>query len=170
MEQAVRWLEAVTSEDPEALVAFVEKQLKAQQFRDAHAAATRARELDESKSHTARLDAVLRAIEAPAKAAAAKLEPAIKSATNDSWLPEFIRFRENFEFTESAAGVMQAYRDLREQHEKPAREVWAAARRDFAAKNAQEGYRKYQQIVSDYYASSWYRHARSALESRSARK
>ena len=61
---------------------------------------------------------------------------------------------------------MKAYRDLREQHEKPARELWTAARKDFAEKNAEQGYKKYQKLVSDYYASSWYRHAKSALASR----
>jgi pimeloyl-ACP methyl ester carboxylesterase len=166
VEQAVRWLEAVTSDDPKALVAFAERQLKTQQFRDAHAAATRARELDESKALAARIDAVLRAVETPAKAAAAKLEPAIKSAKDDSWVPQFTRFRQDFEFTEAASAVMQAYRDLREQHEKPARELWNAARKDFSEKNPDEGYKKYQQIVSKYFASSWYRYAKSALDSR----
>jgi hypothetical protein len=166
----VRWLEAVTSDDPKALVAFAERQLKTQQFRDAHAAATRARELDAPKTHAARIDTVLKAVETPAQAAAAKLEPLIKGAKDDSWLPQFTRFRQEFEFTDSAAGVVQAYRDLRGRHEKPARELWTAARKDFSEKNPDEGYKKYQQIVSSYYASSWYRHAKSALESRSRSK
>ena len=166
VEQAVRWLESVTSEDPKALLDFAERQLKAKEYRDAHAAATRARELDESKAHAARIGAVLKAIEPAAKAAAEKLEPAIRQSKDDSWLPQFYRFRQDFEFAESAAGVMQAYRDLRKEHEKPAQELWNAARRDFAEKNADEGYRKYQQIVSTYYASSWYRYARASLDTR----
>jgi predicted esterase len=170
VDQAIRWLESITSDDPAKLLDFANRQLKSREYRDAHAAATRAKELDTKNAHSTQIESILKSIETPAQAAAQKLDPLIKNAKDDTWLPQFTKFRADFEFTDAAKPILQAYKDLRDQHEKPAQELWTAARKDFAAKNPEEGYKKLQQLTRQYYASTWYRHAKSTLDTRQRAK
>ncbi len=166
VEEAVRWLEAMTADDPAALLEAAQKRLLAKEYRDAWAAADRARGLDTAKKHAARIKAVLQAVDKEAAAEAKTLEAAIKEAKGNAWVAAFFKYRAQFEFAEGARGVMEAYRGLRVQHEKAAEELWNAARQEFQAKNTEEGYRKYEEIVKKYFGSSWYRYARRALDDR----
>jgi predicted esterase len=166
VEAAIRWLEASTSEDPVKLLDFAQQRLKQREYRDALSAAGRAAELDTAKAQAARIEAVRKAVEEAAKAPAAKIEPLIRAAKDDTWVAQFVRFRRDFEFTDAAKGVMEAYGNLRKQQEKPAQELWAAVRKDFAEKKPDEGYRKCQQIVREYYASTYYRYAKNTLSAR----
>jgi pimeloyl-ACP methyl ester carboxylesterase len=166
VQDAIRWLQESTSDDPAALLTFAERRLKQREYRDALAAADRAAELDTAKAQAKRIEAVRKAIEEPAAKAAATLQPLIEKAKDDSWVAQFVKFRRDFEFTQAAKPVMQSYADLRKEHEKPARDLFNAARKDFNEKKPNDAYAKYTQIVREYYASSWYRYAKSALASR----
>ncbi len=166
VEEAVRWLEAMTSDDAEGLLAFAEKRAGEGGYRDAISASARAAGLDKGKKIEKRLGAIRERLDKAAGKTAVRLEAAITGAKDDSWVEEFLRFRSDFEFAPAAHGAMQAYEALRAKHEAPAEKLWYAARQDFQAESKTEGYQKLQQIVDQYYASSWYRYAKDWLKER----
>ncbi len=166
VEEAVRWLEAMTSDDAEALLAFAEKRAGEGSYRDAISAAARAAGLDKGKKLEKRLGALQERVDKAAGETAKRLETAMTGAKDDSWVEEFLRFRIDFEFAAAAHGAMQAYEGLRAKHEAPAEKLWYAAREDFQAEKKTEGYAKLQEIVEKYYASSWHRYAKGWLKER----
>ncbi len=166
VEPAVRWLEAMTAETPEAMLEFAQKQLAAREWRDAGAALLRARDLDAKKKYGAKIKSLQQAIEKEAGAKVKEVEKLIKASKDDSWVADFVKFRSQFESSDAAKGVLEFHRKLREQHEKPAEELFFGARQDFQSQRRDEGYKKYEEIVKKYFASSWYRYAKGALDRR----
>lgn len=166
VEEAVRWLESMTADDPRTLLAFAQSQFGKGEFRDALAVADRAARLDTRKRYSSKIRSLRKAVDKKAAPQVKALAKAMARAADDSWVADFMKFRAQFEFADSAKGVLQAYGTLREKHEKPARDLWYAARRDFQAKRRDEGYKKYEEIVAKYYGSSWYRYAKRSLERR----
>ena len=61
---------------------------------------------------------------------------------------------------------MEAYRKLRAEHEKPGEELFYAARKDFNSDKEEDGYKKCEELVQKYYASSYYRTAKGWLKNR----
>jgi predicted esterase len=164
VEEGVRWLESITSDDAATLLAFAEKQLAARQYRDATGALDRLRDLGAEKAHRSRIQAIQGAIENEAAGKAGALLRAIREARDDSWVGDFGEFRSQFEFTDPAREVMDAYRKLQAGHEQPAEKLWWAARRDFQSGKREDGRRKCEEIVKHYYAASFYRFASQALQ------
>jgi len=166
VDAAIQWLESMTSDDPAALVAFAEKQAAGNEWKDAQAAAERAKTLDKGGKVASKIKAVLGAIDKEAAPKAKALERAIASAKDDSWVADFDAFRSQFEFSEPAREVMAAYRKLHDQHEKPAETLFFSARGDFNSNKPDEGYKKCEELVAKYYASSYYRYAKLWLKNR----
>ncbi len=166
VEDAVRWLEAMSSDDPAALVAFAQKRLGEGAHRDALALVVRAKGLDKGGKAASKIKALEQAVEKEAAPKAKALEKAIAQAKDDSWVADFTAFRASFEHASCAKGVMGAYAKLRALHEKPAEELFYAARRDFQAEKDQDGYTKCEELVRKYYASSYYRYAKRWLSER----
>ena len=166
VEEAIRWLETLASDDPAVLVAFAEKQLAAKEWRDANAAAERAKALDKGGKQSSKVKAVLQAVEKEASPKAKALEKAIATAKDDSWVADFAAFRAQFEFTDAAKGVMEAHRKLRAEHEKPGETLFFAARKDFNQNKDEDGYKKCEELVQKYYACSYYRYAKGWLKNR----
>lgn len=166
VEEAIRWLEAMTSDDPAALVAFAEKQVGAKEWKDAIAAAERARSLDKGGKHAGKVKAVLQAVEKEAAPRAKALEKAITTVKDDSWVAEFGAFRAAFEFAEPARGAMEAFRKVRAEQQKPGEELFFAARKDFNSNKDADGYAKCEELVKKYYACSYYRYAKEWLKNR----
>lgn len=153
VEPAIRWLDAMTSTDPGALLDFAEQQLAAREWRDASAAAQRARSLDKAGTLAARADAVELAVDAAAAPEAARLVTAIAKTKDNSWVDDFWTFRRQFGCTPGAAKCLAAYDKLRDKHTKPADELWEAARN---ASGEAERKSKQREIAEKYYASSWW--------------
>jgi hypothetical protein len=166
VDSAIQWLESMTSDDPAALVAFAEKQVAVKEWKDAIAAAERARSLDKAGKQTSKTKAVLAAVDKEAGARAKSLEKAIASAKDDSWVEDFDQFRAQFEFAEPAKGVMAAWKKLHDEHEKPAETLFFSARGDFNSNKSDDGYKKCEELVAKYYASSYYRYAKVWLKNR----
>jgi len=166
VEEAVRWLEAMSSDDPSALAALAEQRLGERQYRDAIALAERARSLDKGGKAASKLKAVEQAVEKEALPKAKALEKAVAQASDDSWVADFAAFRAAFEHAPCAKAVMEAYGKLRSGHEKPAEDLFYAARRDFQGEKDADGYAKCEEIVRKYYASSYYRYAKRWLSER----
>lgn len=166
VEEAVRWLEEMSSEEPGALVAAAERRLGAKDYRDAVALAARAKALDKAGRFASKAKAVEQAVEREAGPKAKALERRIAQAKDDAWVEDFTAFRSQFEFAACARPVKDAYAKLRAEHEKPADELFWSARKDFQNGRDDEGYRKAGEIVSKYYASSYYRYAKGWLSKR----
>jgi predicted esterase len=165
--EAIRWLEAQSSDDPAGLLAFAEQSAKRGAYRDAIAALNRAQRLNPTAAIKARLDRLSSQIDANAAAGAARFLPQIqKEAPGKSWIDPFLAYRDEFEFAPAAKDVMQAFDDLRARHEPPAQKAFQEARVLFQQGNPAGGYAKYQEILDHHYAASSYRTVKQWLAER----
>jgi len=153
VEEAIRWLLVMTSDDPSALAHFAESCFKDGQYRDATGALLRARELDKAGALSDRLADLEKKIDARAEPAAKKLEKAIAENRNNKWVDDFWEFRRDFAGAPAAEKCLAAYAKLREKHTEPANKLFWEARneRDEKARMA-----KYREIYESYYASGWW--------------
>ena len=128
LDRALEWLQGMSSEDSAELVAFAEECLDEEEYRDACAAALRARELGPDASLNSRIDAILMRADKEADRPAAKLEQAIALNANGKWVDDFWEFRRQFGLTTRAEPVLTGYAELREKHQAKAQELFRAAR------------------------------------------
>jgi predicted esterase len=167
--EAIGWLEAHAENDVAKLVDFAAQRMKAPGgLRDAVAALNRARPLSatEDDALKLRVEQLARQIDAQAQAGAQEFLPKIAGNDGPAWIDEFLAFRDDFEFAPGANEVMQAFASLRAQHEAPARQALADARKAFQQGNRDEGYAKYQEIADRFYAASSYRNVKRWLAER----
>jgi predicted esterase len=164
--EAIRWLEAMASEDPEVLVAFAEKQAEAGRYRDAIAALRKLVGLKPTDTQKQRADRLRASIDARAKAKADEWLPKIKANADGSWVDGFLAFRDQFEFADGARGAMEAFEALRKQHEPAARRTFQEAIMLFRQGQQADGYAKFQEVVDKYYASPRYRNVKEQLQAR----
>src|SRR5690606_15808211 len=99
-------------------------------------------------------------VDTHAAADAEEFLPKIRANESSDWIDPFLTYRDNFEFAPTASEVMQAFSALRTEHEEPAKKALSEARAAFQRGNRDEGYAKYQEIVEQYYASSYYRNVK----------
>ena len=164
--EAIRWLEAMASDDPKILVDFAEKQAKAGRYRDAIAALRKAKGLKQADAAKQRADRLRASIDTKAKAKASEFLVKIKANRNSSWVDGFLAFRDEFEFADGARAAMEAFEALRKQHEPDAQRAFQEAITLFRQGKQAEGYAKYQEIVDKDYASSRYRNIKEQLKAR----
>jgi predicted esterase len=170
--EAIRWLEAQTTDDPARLLDFAELRMKDQDgFRDAVAAVNRARALKlDSTGDVAktRLERLSREVDAKAAAGAKQFLPKIRDDQREgkSWIDAFLAYRDDFEFAPAAYEVMQAFDALRAKHDGPAQKALNEANAAFRQNKRDEGYAKYQEIVDDHYAATSYRNVKRWLAER----
>ena len=163
---AIRWLEAMASDDPRALLDFAERRLRESGRRDAIAAARRARGLTLDARARARLDRLTQAIDAQAAPGSATYLAAIRADKDNTWVDGFLAFRDEFEFADAASDAMVAFNALRAKHDPPAQKAIVEARTLFGQGRREEGYAKAKEVAERYYASSSYRLARRWLAER----
>ena len=153
VKEAIEWCDSISDSDAKKLAFIIDKSIKEKRWRDASVAAKRAK------------SASMKQVEAAAAAAVKTLAPKM-SKGDDSWVREFWAMRADFAFTDAAKPLMDAYAKLRGDHEKPAEGLFWGARGDFQKSDKAAGYKKYEEIVAKYYASSWYFYAKRSLEKR----
>jgi predicted esterase len=160
--QAIRWLEALTSDDPKVLLDFAEGRLKDKEpgRRDAIAALRRAKGLKLDPKAQARLDKMTKEIDAKAAPKAKTFLSAIKANKDGAWVDPFLAFREEYEYADAASAAMAAFDKLRAEHDPLATKAMGEARQAFNQGNRPEGYAKAKEIVAKYYASTSYRLAK----------
>ncbi|MCP3919350.1 MAG: hypothetical protein GY711_27750 [bacterium] len=154
VDEAVRWLDGVTSGEVERLVAFAENALAEDAYRDAAAAALRVLELGAKGESRRRAEEALAEVDKAAAAEARKLEKAVAHNANGDWVDGFWEFRRQFAFAPVAGTVMASYQKLRDEHEPPAEKAFWAVRRE---SDDDVRKRKYLEIVDEYYPSSFYK-------------
>ncbi|HEV8377326.1 MAG TPA: hypothetical protein VGP99_00635 [Tepidisphaeraceae bacterium] len=163
---ALRWLEAQNSNDAAKLLDFADQRLKAKGYRDAIAAVNRARTLKLDATATTRLERLAKEIDAKAAPGAKDFLTKVKNPSAKTWIDAFLAYRDDFEFAPAAQELMQEFKKLRAEHEKPASKAMNEARAAFQQGNRDQGYSKYQDIVDKYYAASSYRNAKRWLAER----
>ena len=164
--EAIRWLEAIASDDPEVLLGFAEKQAEAGRYRDAIAAMRRAKSLKLADAQKSRADRFAKAIDAKARPGADEFLAKIKKNADGSWVNGFLAYRDEFEFSDAAREVMAAFESLRKQHEPAAQKAFGEARAAFQQGKQDQGYAKFREIVDKDYAASNYRSVKGQLKSR----
>lgn len=167
--EAVLWLDALTSDDVDALVTFGEARAAEGGWRDAIAAARRARTLPAGKAST-RLTALEARIDAAAKADAPTHAAAIAKDGGGAWVDAFLAWRAQFEFASAAKPAMDAYAALRAKHQPEADARQQAGRKAMQSGDEAAGWAAYQEIVDRFYASSWYPIVKGWLADRDAKK
>lgn len=161
--EAIRWLDAQSSDDPTRLLSFAEQRFKAKGYRDAVAALNRAGTLKLTGAQRERVDKLARQVDAKAAPGAKKFLPLVREAKDNAWVDEFLVYRDDFEFAPAAREVMEAFNTLRAKHDKPARKALDEANAAFRQGNRDAGYEKYREIVEQYYASATYRNVKRWL-------
>jgi hypothetical protein len=156
----------MSSDDPEVLVAFAEKQAQAGRYRDAIAALRNLKGLKQADAVKERADRLRASIDAKAKAKADELLPKIKANADGSWIDGFLAFRDEFEFADAARPAMDAFEALRKQQEPAAQKAFQEGLTLLRQGKQDEGYAKYREMVDKYYASPRYRNIKEQLEAR----
>ncbi|MBI3819749.1 MAG: hypothetical protein HY286_13720 [Planctomycetes bacterium] len=157
IEEAVRWLESLSADDPESLITFATRAAGESRVRDAVCALRRAAELDKNGKLKQRIADQLDPIEKQASAAASKIAGSMDAAAGGPWVDEFLKFREQFGLCAAAAPVIGKFMEIRSKHQKPADDLVAAARADFQNNKSSDAYIKYAEVRDKYFASNWYR-------------
>jgi hypothetical protein len=145
---------------------FAERALAGGEYRDSLAYLQRAQDLDRAGKQAVKTKALRQKIEKLAAAPAQALEAAIQRNEGGGWVSDFDKFRRQFEFADAASGVMAEYTKLHKVQEPLAEKLWTEVRQAFKDGNKEQGYRQCEEIVSEYYASSYYRYARQTLDER----
>ncbi len=160
---AIRWLEALASDDPKVLLNFAEAQLKESGRRDAIAALRKVKGLKLDSQAKARFDKLAKEIDAQAAPKAKAFLTQIKANKDNRWVDKFLAFRDEFEFASAAEPAMAAFNALRAEQEPSAKKAMGEARQASQQGRRDEGYKKAREIVDRYYASSYYRLAKKWL-------
>lgn len=163
---AIRWLEAMTSDDPKALATLAERRLKESSPRDAIAALKRAGGLKPDAATKARLDKLAKEIDKQSAPQAKAFLKSIQAEKDNAWVDKFLAFRDDFEYADAAKAAMAAFNTLRAKHDAPARKAMGEARGLFNQGRRDEGYAKVKEVVEKDYASSSYRLAKKWLAER----
>jgi len=169
VDEAIHWLEAMASDDPDALLGFAEKQAETARYRDSVAALHRAKALKLGDAQRPRADRLVKLIDAKAKAGADAFLPKIEKNADGSWIDGFLAYRDEYEFAGAAREAMAAFESLRERHEPLAQRAFGEARAAFQQGKRDEGLAKLQEVVDKDYAASIYRNIKEQLKSSRSR-
>jgi len=162
IEEAVRWLEEVTTDDVDALCELGHERARAGRWRDASALALRARALAGSAPRGA-LARLVERVEAQAGAAAGPLLERMRGEGDGAWIEDFLAFRADFGPTDAARPLLELHGRLRAEHDAPAEELYRAALADLEAGRPEDARVELRRIVEQYYASRRYRDAARRL-------
>jgi pimeloyl-ACP methyl ester carboxylesterase len=161
--RAIRWLEALASNDPKVLLDFAEARLEESALRDAIAALRIIKGLELDPAAKARLGKLARDIDAQAAPKGEAFRAAIEANKDNGWVDSCLAFRDEFEYADAASPAMAAFSALRAEHEPLAKKAMGEARQAFRQGRRDEGYAKSREVADRYYASTFYRLAKKWL-------
>lgn len=161
--EAVQWLEDMTSGDAAKLLAVANTAIEAKRWRDATAALTRLRSLQPVPKEAA---ALAQRIDEAAKADAAKFLAAVRQPGDGGWIDAFLAFRDDFEFADCCTELRTEFAALRAQHDEPAKRLLGEARGLFQKGDRDAGWKKYEALAKECWASSSYPNVKRWLADR----
>lgn len=154
VDQAITWLERMTTSDPAALLTLARDSAEVERYRDACAALARLTGLGPSDEIAQQAAALSAEIDAAAAPELTRLEKLLAADKNNSWVDPFWDFRAEFGLTPAAKSLLATYDELRAKHQRAADALFYKARGESDEKKKKKLYRE---IVEEHYASSWYR-------------
>lgn len=163
--EAIRWLDAFSSDDEAKLLDFADARLKARAYRDVSAALAQAPRFKPMKTLTDRANKLQSAVDAQAGPQGKELLTKIRSG-KAGWIDALLAYRDDFQFAAAAKDTMTAFDELRAKQSPPARDAYNEARGLFQQGKVDDGYKKYQEIVDKYPASPLYRTVKRTLAER----
>ena len=95
-------------------------------------------------------------INALAEAESKKLIELVTKNEDGAWVEDFLVFRERYGLVDSAQPLMDAYAEIQKAHQAKADEIYKQSKVAYKAGKLDEAYGMYQQVVDEYYASTWY--------------
>jgi hypothetical protein len=163
---AVRWLEAITGDDAEALLKWADQRIDEQGYHDAAGALVRLRAMKLPAAAGAKAKDLAARLDSFGQHDAERFQALLDKGEGGAWVEDWLKFRDQFEFADCAAAAVQRFAALREQQEKPALELFNAARGLFQKGEREAGWAKYQELVEQCWASSWYSRVQGWLRER----
>ena len=160
---AVEWLLAITSDDPEVLEQHGQQALDDDRHRDAMAFARRLRTLDGGQKAGDRIAAE---VDEYAEGDVERFRKALAEPGDGDWIDDFLTWRDDYEFADCAAPLMQSFARLRAEHDPRAAELKGEARKLFQQGKRDAGWQKYEELVETCWASASYRAVQGWLDER----
>ncbi|MCA8964412.1 MAG: hypothetical protein H6838_07145 [Planctomycetes bacterium] len=152
VDEAIAWLDAASSDEPERLVAFAEKQAEDMWWRDVGATLTRLRELRAPASLSSRIDAVAAKLEKAAAEEAGKLRAAIEKDGSGKWIDEWLEWRTEYATSRAAEPAVAAYAALRKKQEKRGDELFG----EWRGSEKKDRATAFDKIAAEAFATRWY--------------
>ncbi|WP_422928893.1 hypothetical protein [Singulisphaera sp. PoT] len=160
---AIRWLEAISSDDPKVLLDFASKRLDESSPRDAISALRRAESLRLEGEPRQRFVALKAKVRDLCQADIRKYSDALRSGKDHAWIDDFLTFRESFAHADVASELLAIFDGLRADQNEPASKLLNEARNLFRQNHRDDAFAKLRQITETYYASTSYRQAKQWL-------
>ena len=167
VEQAVRWLEALTTDDPKRLAEFAEASEKQGRWRDRDRGPAPRVRVEGRRPRGREARGGRPADRRQGRARRRDLREADRGEQGgrvDRRVPQITATSSSF--ADAAKPAMEAFAKLRAKHAEPARKLMDEARALFQQGKRDEGYAKYQEIADRYYAAPQYREVEDALAAR----
>jgi hypothetical protein len=163
---AIEYLDMMTTDDATELVEYAASQAEQENWREVGLAIQRAKAIDAPNLFAS----ITETYESEARKEADKHTKAVtdnlgNDPSND-WVDDFIAWTDQFGTSNAAAKAMAAWKALQDEHTKPAAEAMKSAKKAFAKRQSEEGYKYYEEIATKYYAAPTYRQVRQSLEKR----
>lgn len=160
--EAIEWLDMMSTNDAAALASYGKRLVEKEKWRDIGSLLARAKAIDGGRPFAT----IWRKFEDAAAKDAGKHLKAIQENRNGKWIDEYLAWQEKFITSKAGEEVVEAFQELRDEHDEKANELKSAARKDFRAGKRDAGYAKYDQIVKQYYASRHYLTTKESLKNR----
>jgi predicted esterase len=162
VDQAIEWLDMMTTNDTDALAKFGEALADKKKWRDVALVIERAKKIGGG----AEFSTIWKAYETAAQKDGDRLLRQIEENKNSKWIDKYLAWEEQFALSSKCSETIEAFQALRAEHEEPADELYKAGRKAFQANDRAGGYAKYQEVVDKYYASTHYRTLKATLDKR----
>ena len=162
IDEAIHWLDMMTTKDAETLATFGEKLVQSKKWRDVGMVIDRAKSIDGGKAFSA----IWKAYETAAQKDGNRLLRQIEENKNSRWVDKYLGWEEQFSFSTKCSETIVAFKALRAEHEETAKGLYQEARKAFQNNDRNSGYAKYEEVVDEYYASTYYRTLKSTLDKR----
>lgn len=162
VDEAITWLDMMSTNDKAALLAYGKKQVLAKNWRNAGLVIDRAAKIKGGKPFSM----LWRAYEKAAAVKGAKLKASIEANADGSWASDYLAWQEQFIFSTKQKDTIDAFQKLRDEHDEPANKLYGEARKAFRKGEKDAGYAKYEELAEKYYAARRYAAVKRVLDER----
>jgi predicted esterase len=162
IDKAIHWLDMMTTKDTEALAKFGKELVESKKWRDVGIVIDRAKAIDGGE----KFSAIWMAYENAARKDGDRLKRQIEENKNSRWVDKYIDWVEQFSLSTKCKETVEAFNALQATHQEDAEKLYKEGREAFRNNNRAEGYAKYQKIVDEFYASTYYRSLKNTLDKR----